>query len=228
MTARELLTELKQKGVDIKANGDRLVIDAPKGAITPELRTSLAEHKSQLLTILRAPSPEQPAPRLKASSLVSERPFEAPPPPIAPQASSSVADEIKTLEQELERLRAEEVGRRAEVETERLAAEHAFQQERDRFRQEQESAARRRAEHEKLHIEAEARERAAEETRRRIAEDELARVEEELKRMRAMEESRRVEVEAQFQAATVAHDSELERIRAAEAEQTRARAEEEH
>src|SRR2546423_2736083 len=227
MTARELLTELKQKGVDIKANGDRLVIDAPKGAITPELRTSLTEHKSELLTILRAPSPEQPAPRPKASSLVSERPVETPP-PIAPQASSSVAEEIKTLEQELERLRAAEVGRRAEVETERLAAEHAFQQERDRFRQEQEAAARRRAEHEKLRIEAEARERAAEETRRRIAEDELARVEEELKRMRAMEESRRVEVEAQFQAATVAHDSELERIRAAEAEQTRARAEEEH
>ena len=30
MSARELLVQLREKGVDVKANGDRLVIDAPK------------------------------------------------------------------------------------------------------------------------------------------------------------------------------------------------------
>ena len=35
MTAHELLTELRSKGVEIKASSeDRLVIDAPKGTIT--------------------------------------------------------------------------------------------------------------------------------------------------------------------------------------------------
>ena len=72
MTARELLTELKQKGVDIKANGDRLVIDAPKGAITPELRTSLAQHKSDLLALLNAPAPEEPAPLPKTGLSVDD------------------------------------------------------------------------------------------------------------------------------------------------------------
>src|SRR2546430_6434758 len=55
MTAHELLTELRTKGVEIKASSeDRLVIDAPKGTITEELRAALSGNKADLLTILKA------------------------------------------------------------------------------------------------------------------------------------------------------------------------------
>src|SRR2546430_17010925 len=55
MTAHELLTELRTKGVEIKASSeDRLVIDAPKGTITEELRAALSGSKADLLTILKA------------------------------------------------------------------------------------------------------------------------------------------------------------------------------
>lgn len=244
MTARELLLQLREKGVDVKANGDRLVIDAPKGTITPDVRDALTKNKAELLKILTAPpiekavpkpapvpvetpaAPVEPAPvSQKQLARVTAAPSSEAQPP-SPEVSS-VAEEIKQLEIELARLRTEEETRRAEFETARLAAEHVFSQESQRWRQEQEAAARRRAEQEKLRIEAEARERAAEETRRRIAETELARVEEELKRMRAMEEARRAEVEAQFAAAEAAHHAELEQIRTVEAEQARLRAEDE-
>ena len=72
MTARNLLSELREKGVEVKTSGDdRLVIDAPKGAITPELRSALAANKVELLEILKseqqppasvAPKPVAPAP----------------------------------------------------------------------------------------------------------------------------------------------------------------------
>src|SRR5438067_1727074 len=54
MTAHELLSELRAKGVAIKAADGRLIIDAPKGAVTNELRSALAEHKPELLHILTA------------------------------------------------------------------------------------------------------------------------------------------------------------------------------
>jgi hypothetical protein len=239
MSARELLLQLREKGVDVKANGDRLVIDAPRGAITPDLRDALSANKAELLQILNAPPIERAAP--KPAPVAAQEPLAPPAPaavkreaslrswepePMSPEASS-VVEEIKQLEVELNRLHTEEEARRAEFETARLAAEHAFNQASQGWRQDQEAAARRRAEHEKLRIEAEARERAAEETRRRIAETELARVEEELKRMRAMEDARRAEVEAQFASAEAARQNELEQARHVEAEQSRTRGEEE-
>ena len=233
MTARELLSQLREKGVELSTAGDeRLVIDAPKGTITPELRSALAENKSELIKILSAPAIE-PTPAAPADEwtppVLEKEPerIQAAPAEERPGLDGSTAEEIKQLQVELMRLRTEEEARRAEVEAGRLAVEHALGQERQRWRQSEEEAARRRAEQEKLRIEAEARERAAEETRRRIAEDELARVEEELKRMRAMEEARRAEVEDQFRAAADLHHAELETLRAAEAEQSRLRAEEE-
>lgn len=36
------------------AGGDRLHIDAPKGAISPELKAGLAQHKAELLALLGA------------------------------------------------------------------------------------------------------------------------------------------------------------------------------
>src|SRR6185295_13459289 len=179
MTAHELIAQLQEKGVELKSSGDRLVIDAPKGTITPEIRSALAEHKADLLVILSQPAVPEP----RAASQFIEAPVErasfSEPRP-APAGDSSAADEIKQLETELMRLRAEEEGRRAEVEAAQLAHEHALGQDRQRWRALEEQAARKRSEEERLRIEAEARERAAEETRRRIAEEELARVEEEL------------------------------------------------
>ena len=57
MTPRELLVQLREKGVEIKSNGDRLLIDAPKGAITPDLRDALAANKAEILKILNTPPP---------------------------------------------------------------------------------------------------------------------------------------------------------------------------
>ena len=58
MNAAELITELEARGVLIEAAGDRLRVDAPKGAITPELREALAACKAGVLAILNAPDGE--------------------------------------------------------------------------------------------------------------------------------------------------------------------------
>ncbi len=52
MDLHSLITNLSAQGVKLSANGDLLDIDAPKGVITLELRSSLAEHKTELLTLL--------------------------------------------------------------------------------------------------------------------------------------------------------------------------------
>src|ERR1044072_8026227 len=131
MTAHELIAQLQEKGVELKSTGDRLVIDAPKGTITPEVRNALAEHKAELLVILsRPPAPGTPAVAgPPPAPHLLETPVERPPwpePRHVPTAPSSAADEIRQLETELMRLRAEEEGRRAEVEAAQLAHEHAL------------------------------------------------------------------------------------------------------
>ena len=246
MTARNLLSELRAKGVEVKTSGDdRLVIDAPKGAITPELRSALAAHKNELLHILKSeqqpPAPIAPAPIAPspvAPSLIAPAPrTHAPEVVAAPVTSATPADEddsparlateeIKQLEAELIRLKAEEQTRRAEFESSRMAAESALRVEHERRSQAEAESSRQRAEQEKQRIAAEAREHAEEENRRQIAELELARAEEELKRMRAMEDARRADVEARLHAAEAAHHAELETRRQAEEEQARVYAEE--
>src|SRR5687767_8738225 len=113
MSARELLVQLREKGVEVKANGDRLVIDAPRGAITPDLRDALSANKAELLQILTAPPIERtltrPEPPLVQAPM-------APPEPVAveraaplrtrePEAispeRSSVIEELNQLEVEL-------------------------------------------------------------------------------------------------------------------------------
>src|SRR5262249_5029884 len=84
MSPRELLVQLREKGVEIKSNGDRLVIDAPKGAITPDMRDALAANKAELLKILNAPPPvEKPSPAVIEKS--------AEPKPVAPPAAQTTA-----------------------------------------------------------------------------------------------------------------------------------------
>lgn len=54
MTAIELLSDLRSRGVQIEAKGDRLRIDAPRGVLDRETRKKLAECKSELLTLLNS------------------------------------------------------------------------------------------------------------------------------------------------------------------------------
>ncbi|MEM9447029.1 MAG: amino acid adenylation domain-containing protein [Cyanobacteria bacterium P01_E01_bin.6] len=48
------LTDLSNKGVRLSAIGSLLDVRAPKGVLTPELRHSLAKHKTELLMLLQA------------------------------------------------------------------------------------------------------------------------------------------------------------------------------
>lgn len=98
MTAHELLTQLREKGVEVKTSGDdRLVIDAPKGTITEELRAALSANKAELLQMLKA---EQTARAQAATDEVAESTPTAPQTvtsapefaPIAPEVLASLFD----------------------------------------------------------------------------------------------------------------------------------------
>ena len=52
MNASLLLNDLHGRGIQVSANGDRLSADAPKGALTDELRQVLAAHKLEILALL--------------------------------------------------------------------------------------------------------------------------------------------------------------------------------
>jgi hypothetical protein len=237
MTALELLSQLREKGVELKTSGeDRLVIDAPRGTITEEFRSALTAHKAELLQILKAEQarnePVVANHEIAASTLSAPSIFQQPIAKVPRRdendlVAASTAEEVNQLQTELMRLRTEEEARRAEVDAARLAAEHALRSEQERWRLAEEEGARRRAEQEKKRIEAEARERAEEENRRQIADRELARVEEELTRMRAMEEARRADLEVRMREATQAHEAEINSLRRAEQEPARRRADEE-
>jgi len=246
MTAHELLSQLRAKGVELNTSGDdRLVIDAPKGTVNEELRGALSAHKAELLEILKAEQTAADAP--PAPVIETTEPAVVPPAVQAPKAEASVAEpvtdeevadeesgiaastaeEIRELETELMRLRTEEEARRAEIEAERLAADNSLRLEQERWHKDEEDIARRRAERERQRIDAAARERADEEKRRQIADQELAQAEEQLAHMRAMEEARRLEVDGQITAAQHAHEAELAALRQVEEEQARRRAAEE-
>jgi TubC N-terminal docking domain/HEAT repeats len=240
MTAHELLSELRAKGVEVSSSGDgRLVIDAPKGTITEDLRSSLAAHKTELLEILEKQNIFESAP---PRNLVPQMPPVAPvipkiavvpatpPSPVSNEdhaVAASVAEEIRQLESELMRLRTEEEARRAEIEAERLAAEHSLRMEQEKWRAQEEDIARRRAEQERQRIDAEARGRAEEEKRRQIADQEIERIERELAQMRATENARRLQVDGQMGTAQASHEAALSKLRQAEEEQATRRAEQE-
>lgn len=58
MTAIEALDTLRQRGGIALVDAGDLVVRAPRGTITPDLRAELAAHKVELLRLL---APEQPA-----------------------------------------------------------------------------------------------------------------------------------------------------------------------
>ena len=49
MSAADLLVELRERGVNVEADGLTLHVDAPKEADTAELRAALSEHKRALI-----------------------------------------------------------------------------------------------------------------------------------------------------------------------------------
>lgn len=51
MNQHQLLAELFHRGVKVWADGDQLRVRAPKGALTPQLRDSLAVHKREILSL---------------------------------------------------------------------------------------------------------------------------------------------------------------------------------
>ena len=52
MTLAELLTVVGAADIRLEARGGRLLFDAPRGALTPELRTALVQQKAAVLTWL--------------------------------------------------------------------------------------------------------------------------------------------------------------------------------
>jgi hypothetical protein len=63
VTLLELQSRLDHLGVKLSARGDRLCVDPPKGVMTAEIKTALADHKLALmagLTGLASSSPPAP------------------------------------------------------------------------------------------------------------------------------------------------------------------------
>jgi hypothetical protein len=52
VTAAVLIRELVDAGIRLSRNGDRLRVEAPKGALTADLKAVLTEHKAELLDAL--------------------------------------------------------------------------------------------------------------------------------------------------------------------------------
>ncbi len=78
----ELLSDLSRRGIRLRAEGGQLSIEAPKGALTPDLRGTLEAHKPELLELLQSKSgaPEPAPPREGASRPpTTTGPLEGPP-----------------------------------------------------------------------------------------------------------------------------------------------------
>jgi|SRR5579863_5666586 len=54
---RALITNLRKEGVRLYREGTRLIVEAPPGVITPEIRAELLRSKQELLTALGEESP---------------------------------------------------------------------------------------------------------------------------------------------------------------------------
>ncbi len=53
MSAARLLTRLRAAGIELRSEGDRVVVNAPKGALTEALGDEIRRNKQELLTFLR-------------------------------------------------------------------------------------------------------------------------------------------------------------------------------
>src|SRR5260370_832805 len=99
MTASELLSQLREIGVEVKTSGDdRLVIDAPKGSITSELRNALTLHKASLLQILKDEQTVAPAVEAAAPDVSAPAVSPTPPAPVKPVAEEDSAATLADAE----------------------------------------------------------------------------------------------------------------------------------
>jgi acetylornithine/succinyldiaminopimelate/putrescine aminotransferase/predicted amino acid dehydrogenase len=57
VSAAELLTNLRSLGIELRAEDGQLRYSAPRGTLTPELRSQLIEHKPELLAVLHSDRP---------------------------------------------------------------------------------------------------------------------------------------------------------------------------
>lgn len=53
MNAASLLAELRVAGIAISCDADRLIVEAPVGTVTAELRAKLVKHKAELIATLK-------------------------------------------------------------------------------------------------------------------------------------------------------------------------------
>ena len=70
MSPIELLSRLRERGVQLIVDGERLRVRAPQGAIDAELQAELAGQKAAILAILRGSSAGEAAPRATVSGRV--------------------------------------------------------------------------------------------------------------------------------------------------------------
>lgn len=52
MNGLTIIKEFRSLGAQMWANGDRIEVEAPAGAITPEMRDCLKRHKAEVLAVL--------------------------------------------------------------------------------------------------------------------------------------------------------------------------------
>src|SRR5437764_3160967 len=86
--AAELLGALQRRGVDLVLSGDRIRY-RPRGAVTPELRSALIEHKAELLALL---AEDDHAVRWRAEAMRPRVPPTGPIPAMCARRLSSVPD----------------------------------------------------------------------------------------------------------------------------------------
>lgn len=67
MNAAELIADLKQRGVSLVPSGTKLIVDAPPGSLTPDLRNSMTALKFDVLRALHAAA-DRPAPPARVRS----------------------------------------------------------------------------------------------------------------------------------------------------------------
>lgn len=214
MSAYNLLSDLRQAGVVVKASGsDRLVVDAPKGALTPDLRAALAEHKKELLAILTITG-EQHSPES------TQQPFEprAEAPTVArPEVVSSQTNNI-TFDANPRATPTEAIPTSSESYPPSSLHNSADSIE-DKIRSLEQEAARLRAEQEARRAEIEARQRLDNEIKRLEAEAAQIAVDEEARR--AERDAVRTAEEERWHAAAAAHKKGTEDSELREAEEQR-------
>jgi len=57
MKAQDFLRQSLRRGIQLSVQGDKLDIDAPNSALTPDVMEFMRQHKSEIIEILTAPLP---------------------------------------------------------------------------------------------------------------------------------------------------------------------------